>query len=192
MLELNFNPFPGFETERLLLNRVECNSINIEAILKLRSNGDAMHYIGKPLATNKADAEDLIMRMANDLENNTGIGWGIWYKHTNTLIGTIGYHRIQKENHRAEIGYMILPKYWNQGIMSEAMKMILKHGFDTLQFHRIEAVIDPRNESSAAILKKFGFVKEAHLRENYFFNDTFLDSEIYALLKVDFNFSNNK
>lgn len=182
MLELNFNPFPVLETERLLLSCVEMVPAHIDAVFKFRSDCEAMRFIGKPLATTRTDAEEMIQRMNSNLETNSGIGWGIWIKNTNTLIGTAGYHRIVKENYRAEIGYMLLPEYWNQGIMSEAIKEILGYGFNTLKFHSIEAIIDPRNERSSALLKKFNFVKEAHFRENYFFNGSFLDSEIYSLL----------
>jgi ribosomal-protein-alanine N-acetyltransferase len=39
------------------------------------------------------------------------------------MLGIIGHYRIQPENHRAEIGYM-LPEYQGKGITSEAIKLV--------------------------------------------------------------------
>jgi ribosomal-protein-alanine N-acetyltransferase len=51
-----------------------------------------------------------------------------------------------------------------------------------MKLHSIEAIIDPANISSEKVLQKNGFVKEAHLRENDFFNGRFLDTVIYSSL----------
>ncbi|MFM9943671.1 MAG: GNAT family N-acetyltransferase [Bacteroidia bacterium] len=180
MLELNFHPFPTFDTERLTLRRV--TMVHSQDMFNLRADINAMRYLDRPIAETLDDAEDLIKRMDNDIDNNTGIGWGIFLKNTNRLIGTIGYYRMKKENYRAEIGYMLLPDFWKQGIMSEAMKPIINFGFNEMKLHSIEADINPNNEASAAILKKHGFVQEAYFKENVYSNGQFLDTEIYSLL----------
>ena len=82
---------------------------------------------------------------------------------------------------------MILPQYNGQGIVSEAIKMILEYGFNDLQMHSIEAVIDPENKASERVLQKNGFVKEAHILENELWEGKFWDSVIYSILKRNFN-----
>jgi ribosomal-protein-alanine N-acetyltransferase len=77
---------------------------------------------------------------------------------------------------------MLLPQFWNKGLMSEAIKKVLDFGFNTMELHSIQANIDPNNMVSAAILKKFNFEREAYFKENFFFNGKFMDSEIYSLL----------
>ena len=52
--------------------------------------------------------------------------------------------------------------------------------------HSIEAIIDPENHSSARILEKNGFIKEAHLVENEFFDGKFIDTVIYSILKRNY------
>lgn len=180
MLELNFNPFPVLETERLLLRQVTMD--DAPDVLIMRSDINAMKYIGKPISTTLDDARDLIGRIEDGIESNTAIGWGISLKNNHRFIGTIGFHRIDTSNYRAEIGYMLLPEFWNKGVMSEAMNSVLDYGFKTLKFHSIFANIDPDNLRSAAILKKFNFVKEAYFKENFYFNGKFTDTEIYSLL----------
>ena len=62
------------------------------------------------------------------------------------------------------------------------MKEAVNYGFQVMKLHSIEAIIDPDNHASAKVLEKNGFIKEAHLKENEFFDGRFLDSVIYSIL----------
>ncbi|WP_269684407.1 GNAT family N-acetyltransferase [Flavobacterium lacustre] len=180
MLAINFSPFPNLETERLFLRRVDVKDVN--EIIALRSNPETMKYIPRPLVKTIEDALEHIAMMDAKIENNEGINWAITQKGNPKLIGVIGHYRIKPEHYRAEIGYMLLPEFSGKGIISEAVKEVVKYGFKGMQLHSIEAVIDPENNASAKVLEKNGFVKEAHLKENEFFEGRFLDSVIYSLL----------
>ena len=177
MPELNFDPFPVLETERLILRKISMD--DAEDMFHLRTNEDAMKYINKPKLTSIDDAKEIIKKM-NDPDR---IQWGITLKTSDTIIGTIGYHRIEKEHYRAEIGYMLHPQYWNTGLMSEAITKVINYGFDEMKLHSIEAIINPGNTISRKILKKFNFIKEAYFKENFFFEGKFYDSEVYSLVK---------
>nr|WP_315174560.1 GNAT family N-acetyltransferase [uncultured Flavobacterium sp.] len=180
MLAINFSPFPNLETERLFLRRVDVKDVN--EIIALRSNPETMKYIPRPLVKTIEDALEHIAMMDTKIENNEGINWAITQKGNPKLIGVIGHYKIKPEHYRAEIGYMLLPEFSGKGIISEAVKEVVKYGFKGMQLHSIEAVIDPENNASAKVLEKNGFVKEAHLKENEFFEGRFLDSVIYSLL----------
>ena len=184
MLEINFHPFQNLETERLLLRRVAKTDVN--EILELRGNPETMKYIPRPLATTKDEALAHIKMINDKIEANEGINWAITIKGNPKLIGVIGHYRIQPENHRCEIGYMILPQYNGKGYVTEAIKVVLAYGFEVLQMHSIEAVIDPDNIASERVLQKNGFVKEAHILENEFWDGKFWDTVIYSILKRNF------
>ena len=183
MLTVNFHPFHNLETERLILRRVDNN--DYKEVLSLRSNPETMKYIPRPLLKNDDDALAHILMIETKIQNNEGINWAITIKGDPKLIGVIGHYRIQLENYRAEIGYMILPEFNGQGIVTEAVKEVVKYGFEIMKLHSIEAVIDPDNVASANVLKKNGFVKEAHLKENEFHEGRFYDSVIYSILNKD-------
>ena len=176
MLELNFDPFPLLETERLLLRKVCLD--DAEDMFLLRTNAQIMQYIHRARAASIEDAKELIKKM-NEPDR---IQWGITLHNNDTLIGTIGYHSILKEHYRAEIGYMLHPGYWNKGLMSEAIAAVIDYGFNEMKLHSIEAIIDPANDVSRKTLQKFNFIKEAYFKENFFFVGNFLDSEVYSLL----------
>src|SRR6478736_7680809 len=181
MLEVNFLPFPILKTERLLLRQV--NVDDAETILDLRSNDEVMKYIPRPYLKNREEALDLIAMFDDKIENGIGINWGITFlDKPEKIIGIIGHYRMKPEHYRAEVGYMLFPEYNGQGIVSEALQKVVEYGFSNMKLHSIEAILDPENKGSEKVLLKNGFVKEAHLIENEYYEGRFLDSMIYSLL----------
>lgn len=183
MLSLNFSPFPEIQTERLLLRRMTSN--DAEEILNLRSNEVVMKYIDRERTKSIEDAELFLKKIDDSINSNNGIMWGITLKEEpGKLIGNIGYWRLIKEHYRAEVGYMLHPSFWNKGIMKEAMLRLIDFAFDEMNLHSIEANINPGNKASAMLLESTDFIKEAHFKEDYFFNGSFHDTIIYSRLKV--------
>lgn len=180
MLTVNFTPFPNLTTERLNLRPVY--AADAKQLLLLRSDKTVMQYLDRPPLKKEAEALELVERILKDLANNDGITWAIAFKEDPALIGTIGFWRMDKGNHRAEIGYMLLPGYHSKGLMQEAMAATIKYGFDEARFHSIEANVNPANTASINILERNQFVREAYYRENYYYDGRFLDSAIYSLL----------
>lgn len=181
MLQPNFNPFPELATERLTLRRITTDDIN--EIFRLRSDEQAMKYIDRERAASIKDAE-IFFNLINDSANaNTGITWAIAFKQSpDKMIGNIGFWRLIKEHYRAEIGYMLHPDFWNKGIMKEALAEVIDFGFNEMKLHSIEAQINTENATSAHILEAVGFIKEAHFKENFFFQGLFRDTIVYSKL----------
>lgn len=184
MLQFNFTPFPILETENLILRQISLDDDH--EVFEIRSSPETMKFIPRPLAETIEDAQKFIEECNSSIEKNDLINWAIAKKEDNKLIGMIGFFRLQPENFRGEIGYILNPNFHGKGIMKEATDEALKYGFEELHFHSIEAVIDPRNNASERILQKTGFTKEAHFKENFFYNGEFLDSVIYSLLKSNY------
>ena len=170
MLAINFSPFPNLETERLFLRRVDVKDVN--EIIALRSNPETMKYIPRPLVKTIEDALEHIAMMDAKIENNEGINWAITQKGNPKLIGVIGHYRIKPEHYRAEIGYMLLPEFSGKGIISEAVKEVVKYGFKGMQLHSIEAVIAPENYASAKVLEKSISVRRSRFRVNFTFDQS--------------------
>lgn len=180
-LNLSFNPFPLLKTERLTLRKIEFS--DVDAVFKLRSDKRNMEFLDRPLAKEKSDANALIAKIEDGLLMNAGITWGITFNDAdNELIGTIGYWRIDIENHRAEIGYILHRDFHRKGLMHEAMQEVIDYGFKQMNLHSVEAVVNPANAGSIGLLLKNNFVKEALFKEDYFFEGRFLDSAVYSLL----------
>ncbi len=181
MLDTPLFPLPELHTERLLLRKLVKE--DAPAILRMRGDESVMRYIDRERSNTLAEAEIFINKIQHSLDTNQGITWAITLKIAPAdVIGTIGFWRMIREHHRAEIGYMLHPDYWRKGIMKEALLKVIDMGFNTIKLHSIEAHINPDNKGSASILLSVGFVKEACFRENFYFNGSFRDTEIYSLL----------
>ncbi|WP_333809751.1 GNAT family N-acetyltransferase [Flavobacterium sp.] len=184
MLQLNFSPFPILESERLQFRRL--TDADAPEIFALRSNPEIMKYIPRPLATTIEDALAHIKLINEKIDENIDINWAVTEKGNDKCIGLMGFYRTQPENFRTELGYMISPEHKGKGYVTEAVKTLLDFAFNTLNFHSIEAVIDSRHIASERVLQKNGFEKEAHFKENFFYNNEFTDTVIYSLLKRNF------
>lgn len=184
MININILPFPNLQSARLFFR--EINENDIPEVMELRGNAETMKFIPRPLVTNEEEALAHINTILSKKKESDAINWVITEKGSNSLIGIIGFFRTQHENFRSELGYMILPQHHNKGYVTEAIKTVLNFGFNTLNLHSVNAIIDPNNFASARVLEKNGFKKEAHFIEDFFWNDEFLDSVHYGLLKREF------
>ena len=180
-----FINFPSLESERLIYRRFTLD--DAKEIYAIRSHPEVMKYMDSTPHTSIKDSEEFIVKNFDSYKNSNGIFWAIIEKSSGVFIGDFSYWNFDKKNKRGEIGYSLKPKYWGKGYMSESMQRLLHFGLYELQLHSIEANINPNNNNSRNALLRMGFQKEAYFRENYYYNGQFLDSEIYALLKNDFN-----
>ena len=180
MLNVEFPVFPILETERLLLREIIPS--DAPALLALRSNEQVMQFIDKDRMKSLEEAGQLINNIKETVSKGEGISWAMVPKGEAGMIGFAGLWRIDKPHHRAEIGYTLMPEYWNKGLMSEVMRAMIDYGFGQMKLHSIEANINPMNQASRRLLEKHGFVQEAYFRENFYYNGRFLDSAIFSLL----------
>lgn len=180
MLIFDFTDFPVLHTERLLLRQITTE--DADEMFALRSNPEIMKYIPREMPKTIDDAIKHIEFMQGLLESGECINWAICLKEDNKLIGNIGYFRMQPENHRAEIGYLLATEFHGKGIIQEALTEIIKYGFETMKLHSIEAVTDPENYASWKLLEKNGFVREGHFKEDGYWQGKYIDSYVYSLL----------
>jgi len=179
MLNIQFTHFPTLQTPRLLLREITLS--DAPAIFKMRSDERVMRYIGQPLQKDVGEAQQMIETYQRAHEQNEAVNWAICLREQpQWQIGTLGFWKMDKVNHRCEIGYTLLYDHWRQGIMSEAIEAAMEYCFKVMDFHSVEANTDPDNEGSGGILEKLGFVQEAYFRENFYFEGQFLDSRIYS------------
>lgn len=180
MLRTDFTHIPELTTPRLLLR--ELVGSDAAAIFRLRSDPAVMRFIPKPLATRDQEALQMIRDFHNAAMQGDSILWGITVKGSESVMGYIGFWRIMKEHHRAEIGYALHPDLWGQGLMSEAVAATLHYGFQKMKLHSVEAGVKPDNTASIHVLERSGFILEGHFKQNYCLNGVFVDSMVYSLL----------
>lgn len=102
------------------------------------------------------------------------------------LIGNLGYHQIDNVAHAGEVGIMIGEKsIWGQGYGTEAMRLLLKHGFETLNLNRIFLRVYAENKRAIRTYEKVGFVHEGRMREALFKHGSYQDLLFMSVLRKE-------
>ncbi|WP_433932401.1 GNAT family N-acetyltransferase [Sorangium cellulosum] len=181
----SFDPFPVLTTPRLRLRAME--PADVERLFRIRSDPQVTRYTGRAPDSSIADTEQNLAVVSAGIRENTSIYWGITLKEGGELIGNGGFWRWNKPHRWAEIGYGLLPAFWGQGIMTEALRAMLPFGFASMDLHRVEAQLDPENRASARVLERLGFTREGQHRQNWYYDERFTDTAVYGLLRGEFH-----
>lgn len=97
------------------------------------------------------------------------------------VAGGVGFDPI--EGHKAEIGYWLARRYWNNGIMTKAVGIFTKFGFGKLKLKRITAHVFSKNIASVIVLEKNGYKFEGILRKHELKDGKYFDSLLYAKVR---------
>ncbi|AEA59916.1 GNAT family N-acetyltransferase [Burkholderia gladioli] len=179
---------PAFEPVTITTRRLRLRPMREDdwrAGFALWSDADAMRYFSFPPMTDPAQAIERTSRLAARSANGEDLVCVLELLATGEPIGDCSLFDHDAQCRRAQIGFSLQRRCWRNGYMTEAGSALLDHAFDTLGLRRLEADIDPRNEASARVLERLGFVREGLLRERWQVGDEVSDSAIYGLLARD-------
>jgi RimJ/RimL family protein N-acetyltransferase len=105
-------------------------------------------------------------------------------KDTWEFVGNCGFIKINWEDRSAEIGIHIgEKKYWNQGYGTKAMQLLMQHGFDNMNFHRLYLRVFEINQRAIRSYEKAGFRVEGKMREAQYMNGTYVDVLMMSILQ---------
>lgn len=82
-----------------------------------------------------------------------------------------------------EIGFWLGEKYWRKGIMTDAVRQMVKQTFENFPVTKIFALIFEFNTASMRVLEKAGFVREAILKKSAIKNGKTIDLYYYGFIK---------
>jgi ribosomal-protein-alanine N-acetyltransferase len=185
MLDLSaiFATFPTLETDRCLLRPLTPG--DAADMLRLYSDPQVIRYLGKVPMVSLDEAAAKIESYHKLFQEQSAFVWAVTHRGDGQVMGTGLIWNINAAHFRAEIGYMLAPQWWGQGIMTEIMGILLSFAFETMRLHSLEAYIDPENGASRRVLEKAGFVQEAYYHEDFYnpVQKQFLDTAVLCLLE---------
>lgn len=173
--------FPVIKTDRLLFRQFV--ETDLENVFQGLSHPEIIKYYGVSYDSLESTKEQ--MKFFEDLWNNgTGIWWAVCSLDNKTFYGAGGLNSLSKEHKKAEIGFWLLPDFWKQGIMAEAMPVICKYGFDKLELHRIEGLVETENINCKRAMAKLEFRHEGTMTDCEIKNGKFISLDIYAKINA--------
>jgi RimJ/RimL family protein N-acetyltransferase len=140
----------------------------------------AANLLRVPFPYTEQDAKAFI----TGLEDGGEIRLAITLRADGSLCGGVGL-RVASAHERAELGYWLGIPYWGHGYATEASRVLVQHGFETLKLHRICASVFTGNDVSAKVLRKLGMRYEGCLRQHVLKWGRFIDLEMYGLLRTE-------
>jgi [ribosomal protein S5]-alanine N-acetyltransferase len=180
-LNLNFTPFPELTTDRLLLRQIHPGDANDMAAL--RSDENVNRFINRPKVCTPEEALERIDRLTASIANNESVIWAIALKNDPSMVGTVCYWNISKEEGRGEIGYELFPVMQGKGIMQEAIETVIGYGFDTIGFRTIHAWIREDNSSSLKLVERNMFTRDLRAEQGIDRIKDGNDMRIYSLTR---------
>jgi diamine N-acetyltransferase len=100
------------------------------------------------------------------------------------MIGSLAFDAIDWRTRAAEFGILIGDKScWNQGYGTEAVRLLVGHGFRTLNLHRIFLHVYETNPRAIRAYQKVGFVEEGRERQAEFRGGRYIDVLRMSILR---------
>jgi RimJ/RimL family protein N-acetyltransferase len=100
-------------------------------------------------------------------------------------LGDVSLAPVDERRGWANLGYRVHPGHQGEGHATDAARLVVSHGFDELRLHRVSATVVADNEASRRVLEKLGFVHEGTKRDDAFVDGTYVDRELYAVLREE-------
>lgn len=141
------------------LNLLKFKEDDFDYYYKLVSNNRVMSQITEraiPYEEAKINFQKLVTYNKN---NNDYGSYKISIDLDQEFIGLAHLTSNEQQTNEAEIGYMILPKYWGRGFGTDVVNQLIEIA-SQLGLEKIQAIIDPENIASRKILSNQGFIFE--------------------------------
>jgi len=101
-------------------------------------------------------------------------------------IGNIKLGAINWQHRYTDLSYFIGERdHWGKGFATEAVKLMVKYGFERLDLHKINGGAYEHNHASIAVLLKAGFILEAAFRENAFYKGKYVKEFFYGIIQEE-------
>ena len=117
---------------------------------------------------------------------DTFMQWIIAEADTDVFVGVTNLSRLDQANRSAMFGIGIFdPDRLDQGLGSEASRLVVDYGFNRLGLHRISLVVLADNHRAVAAYRKAGFEVEGRLRHTLWSRGRWHDDLVMAILADD-------
>jgi ribosomal-protein-alanine N-acetyltransferase len=152
---------PYLKMPNIVFGDYMLRTINISDYMDLfdyGKNKDVVRFLSWGPMSDPKEAKDAIKYIFYPrIKKGLPKGYAIIDLVNQKMIGTIDYHSKIEHKNGAEIGFVLHPDYWNKGIMTEALKILIDIGFLHLNYDIIKIRHIVKNIASQMVISKTPF-----------------------------------
>ena len=129
------------------------------------------------------DSENFIRFTQNQLDQNLGFICGIFYK--GRLVGSCGYHMINRSNASVSLGYWLSEDMTGKGIITNCVEFFISYAFEELKLNKVIVAAGENNLASRAICERLHLHNEGIDRAAENLYGTFVNHVRYSVLRSE-------
>lgn len=173
------------ETERLILRRFQLT--DAEHMFNNWANDPEVTKYLTWETHETIDTSKGIMKMwVDSYKEDTQYHWAIIPKDCNQVSGSITAAGSSEQHEHCEIGYCIGRTHWGKGLVTEALKAVIKHLIKEVGYERVGAIHYIENPASGRVMEKAGMTYEGRLRHYHKKKHVgHYDCECYGIISSD-------
>jgi len=172
--------------KRIRLRRDERS--DLPKFVEWLNDPEVRRYLSMTLPISQASEEQWFENMLKHPAEEQPLGIEIKDGDNWRLIGNCSLFDFNWRTRSAEVGLLIGDKScWNKGYGTEVMRLLLRHGFETLNLNRIYLHVAAENGGGIRAYEKAGYVHEARLRQADFREGKYCDDLIMSVVRSEWN-----
>lgn len=127
-----------------------------------------------------------LSRWCDEIADGLSFPYFVFARADGALLGGVTLSQVRRGVTQAgTIGYWMGKTHAGRGYMTEAVGVLARHAFVTLELHRLEAACLPDNTRSIRLLEKVGFAREGVARAYLCIAGVWRDHVLWGLLSDD-------
>ena len=183
--EATLNEFPTLKSNLVRLRQLRHK--DIQTMAPLVTKHVVRYLVHVPFPYEIEDARRFVNKSRRNFQLKKERIFAIDLVGDGSLVGVISLQKIDRNNKNAQISYWIGKNYWNLGIATESINLLIRHAFCVLRLHKVYANVLATNRASIRVLEKNGLKKEGVLKHSVYKDDKFHDVVLYYKLNRRIN-----
>lgn len=180
-----YEQFPHIVADDLTLRKIVDS--DLDNIFEIYSNEKLFQYSPVMLKKNKNTVANMIGHFERDFHKGKSLFLGICLNsEPKNIVGIAEIFDYSHEANMITIGYRLNDRFWNKGIATKTVKVMIDYLFNDIGINRIHAFVMPENIKSQNVLQRNGFAQDGVIRQGYVWKGQgVVDLILYSLLKSD-------
>lgn len=134
----------------------------------------------------RSEATRVVNRARREWNAGREYNFGVELNKNGELLGEVRLLNVDWEHECALLAYWLGKAHWRQGYKTEAARLAVRFGFESLGLHRIEAYVFDKNQASARVLEKSGLQLEGRFRQRFLRYGHRHDRLQYGILRQEY------